>query len=72
MPAEGQFPPTASTDTVSSTLSGGGKKIPSELVNLIHVAVQLQDAGAWHKGGGGNKSLGMRKGFLQQLEFLLL
>lgn len=44
-------------------------EIPSMLVNLIHVAVQLQDTGVWHKGGSGNKCLGMRKGFLQQLEF---
>lgn len=72
MPAEGQFHPTASSDSFYHTERSGGKKIPSELVNLIHVAVQLQDAGAWHKGGGGNKCLSMRKGFLQQLEFLLL
>lgn len=60
--------------TAASMLTGVGKKKknPYESVNLIYVAVELQDAGVWHKGGGGNKCLGMKKGFLQQLEFLLL
>lgn len=59
--------------TASSMLTEvGEKKMPSESVNLIDVAVELRHAGVWHKGGGGNKCLGMKKGFLRHLEFLLL
>jgi len=57
--------------TASSALSGG-KKIPAELVNVVCVAAQLEDAGAWRKGGGGNRHPSARQGFLQQLELLLL
>lgn len=63
MPAEGQFHPTTSTDSFLHVDWTGEKKIPYESVNLIHVAVELQDAGVWRKGGGGNKCLGMKKGF---------
>lgn len=49
--------------TISSTLNEGKGNIFR--VNLIHVAVQLQDAGACHKRGGGNECVSMRKCFLQ-------
>lgn len=48
---------------ISSTLNEGKGNIFQ--VNLIHVAVQLQDAGAWHKRGGGNECVSIRKCFLQ-------
>lgn len=53
--------------TISSTLNEGKGNI--FWVNLIHVAVQLQDAGAWPKRGGGNECVSMRKCFLQHWSF---
>lgn len=45
--------------TIFSTLNEG--KGSMFRVNLIDVAVQLQGAGAWRKGGGGNECVSMRK-----------